>query len=172
MEGEKKQASLPNHLVRLRQSFCLNTNTKTGCWKSNTRTTKTKILLFKILEFLFFLCVCPPHLLVDFFGFLYLFFFFFFFLSFFLCFVSFTIVKLANTKLRTNQEQKQHQVEWWENKKGMETTVHSPQHKLIQDSEGTEENVHSAPDSNKTKINYNKEPKEAHKNTWNNKSCK
>jgi hypothetical protein len=28
---KKKLAILPNHLVRLRQSLCLNTNTKTGC---------------------------------------------------------------------------------------------------------------------------------------------
>jgi hypothetical protein len=24
--------------MRLRQSFCLNNNTRTGCWRSNTRT--------------------------------------------------------------------------------------------------------------------------------------
>jgi hypothetical protein len=36
-EREKKK-TLPNHLVRLQQSFCLNTNTSTGCWRSNTRT--------------------------------------------------------------------------------------------------------------------------------------
>jgi hypothetical protein len=29
---------LPSHFVRLRQSFCLNTNIRTGCWRSNTRT--------------------------------------------------------------------------------------------------------------------------------------
>jgi hypothetical protein len=28
---KKKQASLPNNLPRLRQSFCLNTNTRIGC---------------------------------------------------------------------------------------------------------------------------------------------
>jgi hypothetical protein len=39
-----------------------------------------------------------------------------------------------------------------------------PQNKLIQDSEGNEEKRYPTPDSNKTKINYIKEPKEAHKN--------
>jgi hypothetical protein len=37
--------------------------------------------------------------------------------------------------------------------------------KLIQDSEGNEENGCPVPDSNKTKINYAKEPNKAHKNT-------
>jgi hypothetical protein len=41
----------------------------------------------------------------------------------------------------------------------------SPKNKLVQDSEGNEENRYPDPDSNKTKINYAKEPKEAHKNT-------
>jgi hypothetical protein len=36
-----------------------------------------------------------------------------------------------------------------------------PQNKLVQDSEGNEENRYADPDSNKTKINYDKEPKEA-----------
>jgi hypothetical protein len=40
-----------------------------------------------------------------------------------------------------------------------------PQNKLIQDSEGNEENRYPAPDSNKTKIIYAKEPNEAHKIT-------
>jgi hypothetical protein len=35
---------------------------------------------------------------------------------------------------------------------------------LVQDSEGNEENRYSDPDLNKTKINYAKEPSEAHKN--------
>jgi hypothetical protein len=39
---KKKHYSQANLLARLHQSFCLNTNTKTGCWRSNTRT-KTKI---------------------------------------------------------------------------------------------------------------------------------
>jgi hypothetical protein len=38
--------------VRLTQNLCLYTNTKNGCWRSNTRTTKTEILLFLNLEFL------------------------------------------------------------------------------------------------------------------------
>jgi hypothetical protein len=36
--------------------------------------------------------------------------------------------------------------------------------KLVQEPEGNEENRHSDPDSNKMKINYAKEPNEAHKN--------
>jgi hypothetical protein len=39
-----------------------------------------------------------------------------------------------------------------------------PQNKLIQDSEGNEENGYPVPDSNKTKINYAKQPNEAHQN--------
>jgi hypothetical protein len=41
----------------------------------------------------------------------------------------------------------------------------SPKNKLLQDSEGNEENGYPDPDSNKTKINYTKEPKKVHKNT-------
>jgi hypothetical protein len=41
--------------VRLRQSLYLNTNTRTGYWQSNTRTTKTEILMFPNLGF--FVCV-------------------------------------------------------------------------------------------------------------------
>jgi hypothetical protein len=40
-----------------------------------------------------------------------------------------------------------------------------PQNKLIQDSEGNEENRYTVPDSNKSKINYAKDPNEAHKNS-------
>jgi hypothetical protein len=36
--------------------------------------------------------------------------------------------------------------------------------KLVQETEGNEENRYSDPDSNKMKINYAKEPNEAHKN--------
>jgi hypothetical protein len=39
-----------------------------------------------------------------------------------------------------------------------------PQNKLVQDSEGNEENGYPDPNSNKTKINYTKEPNKAHKN--------
>jgi hypothetical protein len=39
-----------------------------------------------------------------------------------------------------------------------------PKNKLIQDSEGNEENGYPVLDSNKTKINYAKEPNEAYKN--------
>jgi hypothetical protein len=41
----------------------------------------------------------------------------------------------------------------------------SPKYKLVQDSEGNEENGYLDPDSNKTKINYTKEHNKAHKNT-------
>jgi hypothetical protein len=40
-----------------------------------------------------------------------------------------------------------------------------PKNKVIQDLEQNEENGYPDPDSNKTKINYTKEPKKAHKNT-------
>jgi hypothetical protein len=41
----------------------------------------------------------------------------------------------------------------------------SPQNKVVQDLEQNEENGYPDPDSNKTKINYTKEPNEAHNNT-------
>jgi hypothetical protein len=54
--GKKKK--LPKHLARPRKSFCLNTNTRAGCWRHNTRTTtKTEILLFLNLEF-FYVFIC------------------------------------------------------------------------------------------------------------------
>jgi predicted house-cleaning noncanonical NTP pyrophosphatase (MazG superfamily) len=40
----------------------------------------------------------------------------------------------------------------------------SPSNKLVQEPEGNEENRYSGPASNKTKIKYDKEPNEAHKN--------
>jgi hypothetical protein len=51
---------------------------------------------------------------------------------------------------------------------------HSPPHqnKLVQESEGNEENGYPDPDSNKTKINYTKEPNKAYKNTLKKKFCK
>jgi hypothetical protein len=39
-----------------------------------------------------------------------------------------------------------------------------PNNKLVQEPERNEENRYPDPDSNKTKINYAKEPNEAHKN--------
>jgi hypothetical protein len=54
-------------------------------------------------------------------------------------------------------------VEIWEDEK-RDGNHSPPQNKLIQDSEGNEENRYPDPDSNKTKINYAKGPKEAHKN--------
>jgi hypothetical protein len=43
-------------------------------------------------------------------------------------------------------------------------TILPPQNNLIQDSEGNEENGYPGLDSNKTKINDNKEPNDTHKN--------
>jgi hypothetical protein len=54
-------------------------------------------------------------------------------------------------------------VEIWEEEKGKETIL-SPSNKVVQDLEWNEENGYPDPDSNKTKINYTKEPNEAHKN--------
>jgi hypothetical protein len=42
---KKKKNKLCIHLAILPQSFCLNTNTRTGCWRSNIKT-NTEILLF------------------------------------------------------------------------------------------------------------------------------
>jgi hypothetical protein len=47
-----------------------------------------------------------------------------------------------------------------------------PSNKLVQKPEGNEENRYSDPDSNKTKINYAKEPNEATRTTCKKKSCK
>jgi hypothetical protein len=44
-------------------------------------------------------------------------------------------------------------------------TILPPQNKLVQDSEGNEENGYPNPHSNKTKINYTKEHNEVDKNT-------
>jgi TPP-dependent pyruvate/acetoin dehydrogenase alpha subunit len=52
----------------------------------------------------------------------------------------------------------------WEEEKAMETIL-SQKNKVVQDLEQNEENRYPDPDSNKTKINYTKEPNEAHKNT-------
>jgi hypothetical protein len=41
----------------------------------------------------------------------------------------------------------------------------SPQNKVVQDLEQNEENRYPDPDSNKTKINYTKEPNDNQKNT-------
>jgi molecular chaperone DnaK (HSP70) len=54
-------------------------------------------------------------------------------------------------------------VESWEDKK-RDGNHSCPKNKLVKDSEGNEENRYPDPDSNKTKMNYTKEPKEAHKN--------
>jgi hypothetical protein len=36
-ERRKKHYPQTNHLTRLQQSFCINTNIRAGCWRSNTR---------------------------------------------------------------------------------------------------------------------------------------
>jgi hypothetical protein len=41
----------------------------------------------------------------------------------------------------------------------------SQKNKVLEDLEWNEENIYPDPDSNKTKINYTKEPNEAHNNT-------
>jgi hypothetical protein len=64
-----KAVSWPNHLVRW-QCYCLSTNTRMGCWRSNTRTTKIEMSLFLDLKFSFFIVLC------IFFIFLNIFFFF------------------------------------------------------------------------------------------------
>jgi hypothetical protein len=56
-------------------------------------------------------------------------------------------------------------VKRWEDKKGIETIL-PPKNNLIQGSEANEEKEYPVPDSNKTKINYTKEPNEAHKNMF------
>jgi hypothetical protein len=55
-------------------------------------------------------------------------------------------------------------MEQWEDEKGMENVLPTQKKNLIQDSEGNKENRYSVPDSNKTKINDTKEPRDAHKN--------
>jgi hypothetical protein len=47
-----------------------------------------------------------------------------------------------------------------------------PKNKLVQNSDGNEKNRYPDPDSNKTKINYTKDPNEAHKNILKKKSYK
>jgi hypothetical protein len=48
----------------------------------------------------------------------------------------------------------------------------SPNNKLEQEPEGNQQNRCPDADSNKTKINYAKEPNKAHKNILKKKSCK
>jgi hypothetical protein len=55
-----------------------------------------------------------------------------------------------------------HQGQWWKEKKQGNQFPHNK--KLVQEPEGNEENRYSDPDSNKKKVNYAKEPNEAHKN--------
>jgi hypothetical protein len=54
-------------------------------------------------------------------------------------------------------------VEQCKDKKDIETIL-PPKNKLVQDSEGNEERGYPDSDSNKSKVNYNKEHNEAYKN--------
>jgi hypothetical protein len=54
-------------------------------------------------------------------------------------------------------------VEIWEEGKKREGNYSLPKNKVLQDLERNEENGNPVPDSNKTKINYTKEPNKAHK---------
>jgi hypothetical protein len=69
--------------------------------------------------------------------------------------------KLLGKCRPTDQGQKQHQVEQCKDEKGMETIL-STKNKLVQDSQGNEENGYPVPDLNKTKIDYTKEPNKEH----------
>jgi hypothetical protein len=99
------------------------------------------------------LFVCPPPLPVDFFGSLF---------SFFLSFLSFTIVSYLI--LNYTQTRDRNSTKWSNGKMKKGCKPFSPQNKLMQDSEGNEENGYPVPDSNKTKINDTREPSDAHKN--------
>jgi hypothetical protein len=56
-------------------------------------------------------------------------------------------------------------VEIWEEEKEKETIPPPPKNKVLKYLEQNEENRYPDPDSNKTKINYTKEPNNAHKNS-------
>jgi hypothetical protein len=59
------QITEPARLARLWQDYSLNTNTRTGCWRSNTRTTVTEISLFLHLNFFSLsLSACLIHYLL------------------------------------------------------------------------------------------------------------
>jgi hypothetical protein len=53
---------------------------------------------------------------------------------------------------------------WKYGRRKREGNYSPPKNKVLQDLEQNEENRYPDPDSNKTKINYTKEPNEAHKN--------
>jgi hypothetical protein len=80
-----------------------------------------------------------------------------------LCFVSFTIISYLNTKSHTDQHR--NSTKWSPGKTKKRWKPFSPKNKLIQDSDANEENGYPVLALNKTKINYAKEPNEAHKNT-------
>jgi hypothetical protein len=121
---KKKKQTLPNHLARLQQSFCLNTNTRTGCGRRNTRTqTKTEILLFPNLEFvcLFVLFLVCSYLHSEFFRI------FFFLVSFTIVnwqILNYTQIRAENTHthLATNPIQPQNKIKPRERKQVTETT--------------------------------------------------
>jgi hypothetical protein len=62
-DRKKKTGESPQPPGKTKETFCLNTNTRTGCWRSNSRITKTEILFFLNLEF--FMCLFD-HLFVLF----------------------------------------------------------------------------------------------------------
>jgi hypothetical protein len=106
----------------------------------------------------------PPSLLIDFFGSPFFFFFplSFSFFSFFLGFVSFTIV--TQLILNYTQSRDRNSTKWnnRKTKKGWKPSL--SKNKILHDLEQNEENGYPDPDSNKTKINYTKEHNETHKN--------
>jgi hypothetical protein len=105
----KKLVIHPNHLMRLRHNFCLNNNTRTACWRCNTRTNKNAILLFLNLEFFYVLVCFVPCLFVHqstcwFLGFSFFLFFSLFLLLSLFCEICYC--KLTDTKLQTDQGQR------------------------------------------------------------------
>jgi hypothetical protein len=82
-----KVVSRPNHQVRQPHCYWLNTNTRTGCRRCNTTTTKTRMAWFLDLKLLFF------YSFIDLFWFFFLIFFFFSFFIMF-CFVLFLLLLL------------------------------------------------------------------------------
>jgi hypothetical protein len=72
--------------------------------------------------------------------------------------------KLDNTELHT-QYRSSNKSKGTDGKTEKRGQPFSPNNKLVQEPEGNEENRYPNRDSNKTKVNYAKEPNEAHKNT-------
>jgi hypothetical protein len=89
--------------------------------------------------------------------------FFFSSFSFFLGFKTFTTVNYPILNYTQNRDR--NSTKWNDGKMKKEWKPCSPQNKLVQDSEGNEENGYPTSDANKTKIDYPKEPNKAHNNT-------